>query len=116
GGGGGGGGRGRAEPLRASGTTMIILLGPQRLRPTLPQVMAEHGVSGPVATVTAGWQEREEDDQELHDALGGASRNLRLYARAEEVFREDPDLHQAYRRRQERLRARQDSYRSRLDY
>ncbi|HKA88805.1 MAG TPA: hypothetical protein VKE22_14145, partial [Haliangiales bacterium] len=95
---------------------MIILLGPQRLRPTLPQVMAEHGVSGPVATVTAGWQEREEDDQELHDALGGASRNLRLYARAEEVFREDPDLHQAYRRRQERLRAMQDYYRIRLDY
>jgi len=95
---------------------VIILLGPQRLRPTLPQVMAEHAIAGPIATVTAGWQEREEEDQELHDALGGATHNLRLYARAEEVFREDGAFQQAFRARQERLRGMQDYYRIRLDY
>jgi hypothetical protein len=78
--------------------------------------MAEHGIAGPVAMVTAGWQEREEEDQELHDALGGGARNLRLYARAEEVFHEDPEFQQAFRARQERLRSMQDYYRIRLDY
>jgi hypothetical protein len=94
---------------------MIVLLGPQRLRPTLPQVLVEHGIVGPIATVTAGWQEREDDDADLGAALGGTTRNLRLYARAEEVFREDREFHQAIRKRGELLRSMQDFYRIRLD-
>jgi hypothetical protein len=94
---------------------MIVLLGPQVNRPSLPHVMELHGVSGPVATVTAGWQERESDDQDLRAALGGRGENLRLWSRTEEVFAEDPELQKAWRRRQERLRVMQDCYRIRLD-
>ena len=56
----------------------IVLLGPQR-RPTLEGVarslaLAGPGVSGPVATVTAGWQEREPDDGELSALARRAAR------------------------------------------
>jgi hypothetical protein len=54
-----------SQPPRA-----IVLLGAQRFDPTLGALVAEHGVDGPVATITAGWQERESDDQELHEHLG----------------------------------------------
>jgi hypothetical protein len=65
---------------------MIVLLGPQR-RPTLDAV----GLDGPVATVTAGWQEREPDDGELDALLGGRSVNLALYARWQDVLERDPE-------------------------
>ncbi|MGH3193273.1 MAG: hypothetical protein ACRDPY_50885 [Streptosporangiaceae bacterium] len=52
----------------------VILLGPQR-RPTVDAAVRLLGAAvrllgaavldGPLATVTAGWQEREADDQEL---------------------------------------------------
>ena len=44
---------------------------------------------GPVATVTAGWEEREEEDEELDTVLGGRSRNLRLYHRMFDVLGKD---------------------------
>ena len=44
-----------------------LVLGPQR-RPTLAAVARTLDLAGPVATVTAGWQDREPDDAEL-DAL-----------------------------------------------
>jgi hypothetical protein len=74
------------------------------------------GVDGPVATVTAGWQEREPDDRELHEHLGGRSLNLSLYQRAERVFTRDPELNAAHHRRQARLRELQDLYNVRLDH
>ena len=43
----------------------VTLLGPQR-RPTLDHVLQPTGPDALVATVTAGWQERERDDAELH--------------------------------------------------
>ena len=45
----------------------VTLLGPQR-RPTLDTVAASLYPEGPVATITAGWQEREPDDDELEQA------------------------------------------------
>lgn len=93
-----------------------VLLGAQRFDPTLGAVMAVHGVDGPVATITAGWQERESDDQELHEHLGRRSVNLHLYERAGDVFRSDPELHAAHRKRQEVLRHKQDFYRIRLEH
>ena len=65
---------------------MIVVLGPQR-RPTLDAV----GLDGPVATITAGWQEREPDDAELDALLGGRSLNLALYARWQDVLERDPE-------------------------
>jgi hypothetical protein len=94
--------------------TRLTLLGPQRLQPTLATELARLGIQGPIATVTAGWQERESDDRELHEHLGGQSINLRLWERAETVFGRDPELAAAHRRRQEQLRALQDNYDLRL--
>jgi hypothetical protein len=94
----------------------VTLLGPQRLQPTLGTVLESLGLGGRIATVTAGWQERESDDRELDEHLGGRSANLRLYQRTEEVFRRDADLTAAHHARQASLRRMQDLYASRLDH
>ena len=94
----------------------IILLGPQRLRPTLATVVGDQRIRGPIAAVTAGWQEREDEDHELRDHLGGRTENLRLYHRTETVFGEDPELFTAYRTRQDRLKELRELYRLRLSY
>ena len=46
-------------------------------------------VDGPVATVTAGWEEREREDAELDEVLGGRSRNLGLFGRLTDVLDTD---------------------------
>lgn len=94
----------------------VTLLGPQRLQPTLVQEVDRLGIDGPVAIVTAGWQEREDEDEELRRHLGREVVNLRLHQRLERVFKADPDLFQAHRERQNRLRAMQQLYRYRLDF
>ena len=57
----------------------VILLGPQR-RPTVDAVLRSlslsPGLDGPVATITAGWQEREPDDRELSALLSARDVNL----------------------------------------
>lgn len=96
------------------GQVSCVLLGPQRLKPTLIDVIHHLGIAGRLATVTAGWQEREDDDQELRDHLGGRAMNLQLYQRAEAVFAHDPELARAHRARQDRLRQLQELYILRL--
>lgn len=93
---------------------MIALLGAQRFKPTLAEVIRAVGIDGPLATITAGWQEREDQDGELHVHLDSHSVNLGLYRRAEEAFAADPELKAAHRQRQERLRQLQEFYRMRL--
>ncbi|MCB9740005.1 MAG: Type 1 glutamine amidotransferase-like domain-containing protein [Deltaproteobacteria bacterium] len=93
---------------------MIILLGPQRLAPVVGEVAASYGVAGHAAVITAGWQEREAEDEELFAALGMPGVNLQLYARWEEVARTDPALFAAHRERQDRLRALEELYDGRL--
>jgi hypothetical protein len=97
-------------------TRAVVLLGAQRFNPTLAEAVAELGVEGRIAAITAGWQEREEEDDELREHLGGRTVNLRLHARAEEIFRKDPEFHAAHRERQQVLRHRQDFYRIRLEH
>ncbi len=94
----------------------LVLLGAQRYDPTLGDAVAALEVDGPIATITAGWQERESDDQDLHEHLGRRTVNLHLYERADDVFRSDPELHAAHRKRQEVLRHKQDFYRIRLEH
>lgn len=94
----------------------VTLLGPQRLEPTLVREVDRLGVDGPIAVVTAGWQEREAEVDELREHLGRPLINLELYRRLERVFAEDPGLFQAHRERQNRLRAMQRLYRYRLDF
>lgn len=94
--------------------TLGVLLGPQRLKPTIDKELERWGIPGPLATITAGWQEREAEDDELQEFLGHRCVNLRLHARSEQVFREDPELFQANRDKQDTLRHLQDLYRKRL--
>jgi hypothetical protein len=94
----------------------VVLLGPQRFEPTLRSVVDSLAEGGRVAAVTAGWQERESEDVELRDHLGGRLVNLRLHGRAEELFAADPELFNGLRRRQERLKQLQAIYRLRLDH
>lgn len=100
----------------AGDTRAIVLLGAQRYNPTLGEAVAELGVKGRIAAITAGWQEREEEDDDLREHLEGRTVNLRLHARAEEVFRKDAELQAAHRERQSILRHRQDFYRIRLEH
>jgi hypothetical protein len=92
----------------------LILLGPQRLRPTLAEARATLGIEGPVAAITAGWQDREAEDEELREHLGPDTVNLELYRRAEKLFADDRRLFQGHRQRQDSLREAQRIYRRRL--
>jgi hypothetical protein len=92
----------------------LILLGPQRLLPTLDRAIDSLGVTGRIAAVTAGWEERESEDQELREHLGGRTLNLAAHARAEDVLQSDPELGQALRARHDTLRRVQELYRMRL--
>jgi hypothetical protein len=100
----------------------IILLGPQR-RPTLEGVarslLAGPGPAGPVAAVTAGWQEREPDDGELVALLasaGGRAVNLALYRRWLDVRDRDPEYRAGELRLAGLLAELQEVYLLRLDY
>jgi hypothetical protein len=94
----------------------VVLLGAQRFDPSLGEAVKELEIEGRIATITAGWQEREAEDEDLAQHLGGRAVNLRLHERAEDVFRRDPELHEVHRQRQEVLRHRQDFYRIRLEH
>jgi hypothetical protein len=94
----------------------LAVLGPQRLRPNLNLALEELGLeqSERIATVTAGWEEREDEDRELHEHLWGRSVNLLLYERSDAALREDPELRAGVRWRTERLREVQELYRIRV--
>lgn len=94
----------------------VTILGPQRLRPNLMEAVRERGITGRIATITAGWQEREDEDRELHEHLEGRTVNLRLYHRAEALFGADSELRDVLRERQVRLQEQQRLYRIRLSY
>jgi hypothetical protein len=93
----------------------VVLLGPQHPLPDVASVLAMIEVKGPVALITAGWQEREGDPSLVPD-LGVGAMNLMLHARAEDVFAKDKEFGAAYKARQTRLRFMQDFYRVRLDH
>jgi len=92
----------------------VVLIGPQRIDPTLKDAAASLGLHGRVAAVTAGWEEREGEDQEMRDHLGMRVVNLRVYERAEQVYQRDPELFAAMRERHDHLRKLQELYRLRL--
>ena len=106
--------------------TVGMLLGPQRPTPIVGEAMAmleADGIAGAghrtdrihrIAAITAGWQEREAEDQDMSAAFGNRTKNLMLHARGEAVFREDPDFFAAHRAKQDRLRQLEDLYRLRL--
>lgn len=102
----------------------IALLGPQAVGSDhAGRVLKELGVKQPIVLVTAGWQERESEDEALIKSLGVPTVNLRLHARSEELFAAggrvskvgDVELTAAYKARQERLRHMQVFYHMRLE-
>ncbi|MEM8962628.1 MAG: hypothetical protein AAGD38_14175 [Acidobacteriota bacterium] len=96
----------------------MTLLGPQRHHPNLRAELDRAGIpeDGRVVVVTAGWQERENEDDELCEHLGRPVVNLALHHRSERVFADDPELFAAHRARQDQLREIQRLYRFRLDF
>lgn len=103
-------------PLSHRRSAGVTLLGPQVDSGShAGTVLKELGITGTVALITAGWQERETEDAELSAALGAETVNLRLHGRSEELFAADPDFGTAYKARQARLRHIQAFYRIRLE-
>ncbi|HET7504253.1 MAG TPA: hypothetical protein VFK02_24700 [Kofleriaceae bacterium] len=94
---------------------MIVLLGAQHAEPSVRRVLGELGVTGPVAMITAGWQEREGEPGVVADP-GVPSVELALHARGEQVFADDAELAEVYKARQLKLKLMQDFYRVRLDH
>jgi hypothetical protein len=88
------------------GPSRIVLLPSLRDDRKLSSVVAEVAPSGPVALITAGWQEWEDDDGGLRQALGAGveSLNLRLHMRGEQVWTEDPELAAGHRELQQKVR------------
>ncbi|MGO4341964.1 hypothetical protein [Pedococcus sp. 2YAF34] len=66
-----------------------ILLGPQRFMTTAGTALRSLGVDGPVATINAGWEEREDVVDELDTVLEGRADHLRLYHRTFDVLAKD---------------------------
>lgn len=94
----------------------VTLLGPQVREPNLGDMLRKLALGGPYVAITAGWQEREGELDELQHHIGSAVRDLKLYARTEEVFAQDAPLRVAHRQRQARLHEMQEIYRLRLDH
>jgi hypothetical protein len=69
-----------------------VLLGPQRFMTTAGSALRSLGVEGPVATINAGWEEREDDVGELDQVLGGDTRHLRLHHRLFDVLDKDREF------------------------
>jgi hypothetical protein len=94
----------------------VVLLGAQRFDSTLGSVVRGLECEGPFAIITAGWREREAEDEALRAHLECETVNLELYGRAAKVFASDRELAAAHRRKQTTLRHKQDFYRIRLEH
>jgi hypothetical protein len=96
-------------------TPAVTVLGPQR-RPTVDRVLESLGVTGSIAMVTAGWQEREGDDAELLYLTGGRGVNLGLHARWLDLLQRDGEYARAEREQRALLDDLQQLYLLRLDH
>lgn len=93
----------------------VTLLGPQR-RPTVQQVVRDLAPETSFATVTAGWQERESDDAELQELLGGRAVNLSLHTRWLDVLDRDREYANAEREHEAALAELRQLYLIQLDH
>ena len=89
-----------------------ILLGPEQADGAAVEAIERLSLPGPVCSISAGWQEAEADPARLP----GSVTDLRLQARAEDLFARVPALFAAHRQRQDRLLALQRFYRLRLTH
>lgn len=68
-----------------------VLLGPISDSAAVAAELTALNLDGPVALVTAGWEEAERNDAELDRAIGGGTRNLGLYGRRLDIMDSDPE-------------------------
>jgi hypothetical protein len=94
----------------------ITLLGPQRHAPTVSPTLDALGAAGTIAVITAGWQEREGEVDELREHVRRPVVNLRLHERADDIFHQNPEIFEAIRARQDHLKRLQRLYRRRLHH
>jgi hypothetical protein len=92
----------------------LILLGPQPHYAMLRKVLGQIPFSGPVGLITAGWETDEQQDFEIRQAVEAEVINLKLFARTEQLFQDDPELIQQLQHRQDELRLVRDVYNERL--
>jgi hypothetical protein len=92
----------------------VTVLGPQRRTATARAAVAELIPEGRIATINAGWREREAADHELGEVLGGRMINLRLYQRWTELITTDTEYASAERRLTDLLLEQQAVYALRL--
>lgn len=71
--------------------SVTVLLGPVADGAAVAAELAALAVDGPVALVTAGWEEGERNDADLDRALGGGTRNLGLFGRRLDIMQSDPE-------------------------
>jgi hypothetical protein len=71
--------------------SVTVLLGPVTDGAPVAAELTALGVEGPVALVTAGWEEGERNEAELNRALGGVTRNLGLFGRRLDIMESDPE-------------------------
>ena len=92
----------------------ITILGPQRRTTAARTAVAELIPTGSVATINAGWRERESEDRELGEVLGGRMVNLQLYRRWSELVASDAEYAAAERQLTDDLEEQQAVYAVRL--
>lgn len=92
----------------------LTILGPERPDGVLPELLARHGVTGPIALVSAGWRIDELRDEPLRAAVPNEVRNLKLYERFRLLEREATDIVTPYTRKQDALRKTKERYRLRV--
>lgn len=94
-----------------------LLLGPQRPVTNLGTAIRDADIpEGPIAVISAGWQEAEGDIDDVRSIVGRDLRDVGIYARAETLMASDNVLQAAYQQRQQSLRELQRLYRLRLRY
>ncbi|MDX1507147.1 MAG: Type 1 glutamine amidotransferase-like domain-containing protein [Woeseiaceae bacterium] len=95
--------------------TTHLLLGPQSPVRNIGEALAQADLGdGPLAIISAGWQEAEGDVGDVATLVGRPLEDLGLYRRSEELMQGVAGLAAANRRRQDRLVEQQRLYRLRL--
>ena len=94
----------------------VVWLGPQRFRPRVAESLERQGVDGQVAVITAGWEEREQEIEDLDRHLGGRAVPLGINVRWERMLAHDEDLRLALTELRNRQRNLQELYQYRLGF
>lgn len=92
----------------------LTILGPERPDGVLPQILEKHGITGPVALISAGWRYDEARDEPLRAAIPQEVRNLRLYERFRVLERDASDLMSRYTAKQDAIRRMKERYHLRV--